>query len=80
MLRPRDAVQPPAKRARRDNERQRSQHRALRDATREADIFRQRVVHPPLRRGLLQKTRDPRHQMPPSAKWQKPIRSAAVFN
>ncbi|KAH8607313.1 hypothetical protein ERJ75_001466700 [Trypanosoma vivax] len=70
MLQPRDAIEPLAQRIHRDNERQRSQHRALRDATGEADILRQCAVHPRLRRALLQKARDPRHQMPPNAKGQ----------
>ncbi|KAG8340987.1 hypothetical protein TRVL_08187 [Trypanosoma vivax] len=49
MLHLRDAVEPLAQRIHLDDERQRSQHRALRDTAGEADILRQRVVHPRLR-------------------------------
>ncbi|KAH8619798.1 hypothetical protein ERJ75_000127100 [Trypanosoma vivax] len=80
MQQPRDAVEPLAQRIRRDNEQQRSQHRALRDTTGEADILRQRTVQPRLRRAPLQKARDPHHQMPFHAVGQKPLDNAAVIN
>ncbi|KAG8342809.1 hypothetical protein TRVL_06357 [Trypanosoma vivax] len=45
MLQPRDAVEQLAQRIHRDNEQQRSHHRAMRDTTGEADILRRRLVH-----------------------------------
>ncbi|KAH8614457.1 hypothetical protein ERJ75_000626500 [Trypanosoma vivax] len=63
ILQPRDALETLAQRIHRDNEQRRSQHRPLRDTTREADILQQYVVHPHLRRASLQKQSDPRHQM-----------------
>ncbi|KAG8340618.1 hypothetical protein TRVL_08553 [Trypanosoma vivax] len=39
-------------------------HQVLRNTTGEADIIRQHVVLPHMRDALLQKDREPRHQMP----------------